>query len=48
MITVFQTRDFLSHDKRINKYIGSFKSVESAEEKLGFYFFWSCCVATPF
>lgn len=48
MITVFQYKDFLT-DRRIKpKYLGSFYSIESAEEKLGWYFIHHCCLLERF
>lgn len=49
MVTIFQVRDFMGGEIRKGpKYLGSFFSVESAEEKLGWFFFHNCCEARPF
>jgi hypothetical protein len=49
MVTVFQTSGWPT-DCLLprQKYIGSFFSVESAEEKLGVFFLRNCCEVTDF
>jgi len=44
MVTIFQHTDFLS-DRQLArpKYKGSFFSVESAYDKLGWFFVMHCC-----
>lgn len=49
MVTIFQTRDFLSgRSFGRSKYLGSFYSRKSAEDKLGWFFVQSCCEVTKF
>ncbi len=49
MITVFQTRGWLTDVLLPRpKYLGSFFSVESAEDKLGSFFLRNCCEVTDF
>lgn len=48
MITVFQTSDFLSSRPIREKNLGSFFSLASAEEKLGWFFVHQCCRTAPF
>ena len=49
MVTIYQTRDFLSgRSLNRSKNLGSFFSIESAEEKLGWFFVKSCCDAVKF
>lgn len=43
MITIFQVTDFISSRPMREKYLGSFYSQASAEEKLGWYFIHQCC-----
>lgn len=49
MITVYQNRDFLTNRLLSNpKYIGSFFSEKSAEDKLGWFFFHQVCSTQQF
>ncbi len=49
MITVLQTVNFLSGKPlKTPKYLGCYFSVESAREKLGFYFVEKCCAVVKF
>lgn len=49
MVTVFQVFAVLDLHQPIQpKYIGSFFSRESAEEKLGWWFVAECCVVQKF
>lgn len=43
MINLIQTSDFLSSRPIREKNLGSFFSLASAEEKLGWYFVHQCC-----
>ena len=49
MITLFQTETW-PQQSRLSKreYIGSFFSVESAEDKIGWYFVHNCCEIQDF
>lgn len=49
MITVYQNRDFLTNRLLSKpKYLGSFFSQESAEDKLGWFFFHHVCSVQQF
>ena len=52
MVTIIQVTEFVQPlepmQAKHGKYIGSFFSLESAEEKLGFFFVHHCCVIKPF
>lgn len=49
MVTIFQHADFLSGRALSNrKYLGSFFSRESAEQKLGFFFLANFCDVEKF
>jgi len=49
MTTVYQTRDFLTGRLLSQpKYLGSFFSEKSAEDKLGWFFFHQVCSAQKF
>lgn len=49
MVTIYQHTDFMT-DRRFNRrrYVGSFFSRESAEEKLGWFFVAEFCDVEPF
>ena len=49
MTTVYQTRDFFTGRLLSKpKYLGSFFSEKSAEDKLGWFFFHKVCTAQKF
>lgn len=48
MITVFQVKDFLSSREMRPKYLGSFYSIKSAEDNLGWFFVHHCCLIERF
>lgn len=48
MITIFQVNDLLSSRAMKPKYLGSFYSVKSAEDKLGWFFVHHCCLIERF